>query len=241
MRLFTFHHAGGDVSAFAGWQRALGPAIEVVPVRLPGRGRRGWSRPHRDMTSLAEALADDLAARLTGRHLFYGHSMGAMVAYRLARIQAGNGRRLPERLIVGACAAPHRTQRLSRLLAESDAGLARWLTDLSDSPAAMSAMISETELGDALLARLREDLRLCSTRPAGEDPPEPLDCPIDVFSGLRDPLVPLEDAQAWSSYSTVACRVHPVRGGHFFPRESRGEFFPELRSVILPVRLGTVC
>jgi len=107
VRLFGFHHAGGGPSAFAGWRYALGGAVDVVPVVVPGGG-------HHDFASLVERLADELAPRLDEPHVFYGHSMGALVAYRLTRLREGRGQRLPDRLLLGAFAAPHLAHPISR-------------------------------------------------------------------------------------------------------------------------------
>ncbi|MFC9326853.1 thioesterase II family protein [Kitasatospora sp. NPDC057015] len=238
LRLFGFHHAGGAPAAFTGWQRALGPAVEVVPVTLPGRGARGWSRRHEDLPALAEAVARELGPRLAAPHVFYGHSMGALVAHRLALLRAARGLRLPERLLVGAAAAPHLGRGTARAHGLADAELADWLVGLSARPGAVAAHFEDTDRLPGVLALLREDLRLCTTAgPGGPARPVPLPCPIDVFAGERDPLVPVRDAARWSSYSSSEdCTLRVIAGGHFFPRESREPFFRALRSALPDLR-----
>ncbi|WP_405512265.1 thioesterase II family protein [Streptomyces canus] len=227
--LFGFHHAGGGVSSFSGWQRALGPGVDVVPVALPGRGQDGRSPRYVDLDSLTEALAEDLGPGLSGRHVLYGHSMGALIAYRLARLRARRGQRLPERLIVGAFAAPHLRQSVDATQKLTDSELARWLIDTSDIRA---DLLSGTERLTAMLARLREDLRICRQHRGAQDTGEPLSCPVDVFAGADDPLVDGAGATGWRRHTSAGCTVHVIPGGHFFPRESKGVFFDELRSLL---------
>ncbi|MDX3191567.1 alpha/beta fold hydrolase [Streptomyces sp. MN03-5084-2B] len=220
LRLFGFHHAGGGPSAFAGWRYALGGAVEVVPVAVP-------AEPYRDLAALVERVADDLAPRLDEPYVCYGHSMGALVAYRLARLREERGGRLPDRLLLGAFAAPHLAHPISRARNLSDAELESWLLSVSDVPA---GLLGGGRRRAAMLAKLREDLRLCATHQ--EDPRAPLPVPIDVFAGTADPLVPLADAQEWAAYSAAGTRVHPIPGGHFFPRQSKSVFFERIRSVL---------
>ncbi|MEU0118076.1 alpha/beta fold hydrolase [Streptomyces bobili] len=238
LRLFTFHHAGGSPSSFAGWRRELAPETEVVPVRLPGRGRDGRSPRYHDMTSLVEALAEDLGPDLDeGPHAFYGHSMGALVAYRLTRWRARRGRRLPARLMVGAFAAPHLFHGFQDTRHLDDGELRDWLVAVSATPATLAALVDDSDrLGEAILARLREDLGLCAGAREAEPSAPPLACPVDVFTGTEDPLVPSADAARWNSYSSAGTIVYEIPGGHFFPRESREFFFHALRSALrLPV------
>ncbi|MDQ1047460.1 thioesterase II family protein [Streptomyces sp. V4I2] len=227
--LFGFHHAGGSIAAFSGWQRALGPQVEVVPVALPGRGRDGRSPRYRDLDTLVEALAQDLGSGLSGRHVLYGHSMGALVAYRLTRLLARRAQRLPEKLIVGAFGAPHLRQSTGATEDMTDSELLRWLVDTSDIHA---DLLGGTERLAVMLARLREDLRIIRPRRPAQDIEAPLPCPIHVFTGTRDPLVDRAAAAGWSRHTSAGCTVHAIPGGHFFPRESKRDFFGELRSVL---------
>jgi surfactin synthase thioesterase subunit len=251
VRLFCFHHAGGGATAFAGWRSALGRDVEVVPVVLPDRGPGRRPAGPGELTTLVDELAERLAPQLAGPHVFYGHSMGALVAYLLARARHALGQPPPRRLIVAAFAAPHLATApradgtpastgqaagaagapgsapLGHVWQRGDRDLLAWLSSLSGVP---PELLDGREHRSRLLGRLREHLRLCASyqQPA----PVALPCPIDVFAGLADPLVPLEHAAAWRDYSTAGCTVHEMRGGHFFPRESKRIFFPELRRAL---------
>lgn len=245
LRLFCFHHAGGAASTFAGWQRALGPSVSVLPVQLPGREGRAREPRARDLTELVAALDADLGPRLDRRpYAFYGHSMGALVAHALTRSRFERGRDLPERLVVGACPAPHLRTPLDAAADRSDQELSDFLIDIGGmSP----TVLRYPEWRSAATALLRDDLRLCASDPYRDRPPPgtgsgvgagtgvgvgvgvapfaPLPCPIEVFVGDADPLVPVHRAAAWRAYTSAGCRVHVSAGGHFFA-QGPGTAFP---------------
>src|SRR4051812_21173238 len=77
--------AGGGTAAYHGWAALLPPFVQPWMLRLPGRESRLREQPHHDLLDLAETAADVLAPRLDGPFAFYGHSLGALVAFEIAR------------------------------------------------------------------------------------------------------------------------------------------------------------
>jgi surfactin synthase thioesterase subunit len=247
LRLFCFHHAGASQSAFFGWQRRLGARVEVIPVRLPrleavspadGRGT--------GMDFVAEAIERDIGPLLRRPYVFYGHSMGALVAYHVTRRRQARGRSLPRQLLVGAYPAPHLQHRLRGSARLSDEEL---FALLPQEPARHSRLLREAPgLAAAAAARLRTHLGICDsaqvvTPPAGQETVhdaaggrhQPLRCPVDVFTGTSDPLVTDAEAEAWRQHTRARCRVHRMPGGHFFTRESpesRAAFFDRLSEIL---------
>jgi surfactin synthase thioesterase subunit len=216
-RLFCFHHAGGAASAFAGWQGMLSPDVSLVPVQLPGRERRACEQRFTTMAELVDDLDSKIDHLLTGPFAFYGHSMGAIVAYSLTKARAARGASLPVRLMVGAYPPPHTTAPITSALELDDDELADWLIGIGG----MSEMLLRyPEWVDSAISMVRDDLRVCQSH---EEAVTPLPVPIDVFAGEHDPLLPLSRVASWDLHSTVSCRVHPIPGGHFFIHESAGQ------------------
>ncbi|MDX6353293.1 MAG: hypothetical protein QOF98_196 [Streptomyces sp.] len=215
IRLFCFHHAGGAASAYNSWQEQVDPRVQVIPVQLPGRERRAAEARFTGIDALVADLEHNLDPLLGAPYAFYGHSMGAIVAYNLTLLRAARGRSLPVRLMVGAYPPPHLLAPITDALNLADDQLARWLVDTGG--------MSELVLGypdwlRSALGLLRDDLRVCqSHRPPGD---RPLPCPIDVFAGDKDPLLPLDRVAGWAEHTTAECRVHTIPGGHFFLHES---------------------
>ncbi|MFE7721995.1 thioesterase II family protein [Nocardia rhizosphaerihabitans] len=225
IRLVCFAHAGGAPSVFRDWPTHLGPHVDVVPVLLPGRGLRLWEPASTDIRELAQEVATALIEQcLLDRYAFFGHSMGALLAYEVACVLRERRAAAPERLFVSGSRAPH--------LYGSSLG-----TDLSDD--ALLAWIRELGglLGsgarsqfDRRLPTLRADLRACeSYRP---QPQQPLDCPLSVFSAKGDLIADEEQADQWREYTAVSMRRRHFPGGHFYLvgphrfsllRELRGE------------------
>src|SRR5690349_236164 len=85
VRLFCFAHAGGGASFFRGWAAGLPESVEVSPVQLPGRETRFREPPFTRLGQLTEALAEALRPHLDRPFAFFGHSLGALVAFELAR------------------------------------------------------------------------------------------------------------------------------------------------------------
>jgi surfactin synthase thioesterase subunit len=228
LKLFCFHHAGGSTASFTGWQRALGPHAEVVAVALPGRSSTDPEQRYDSITALAEALRHGLGDQLEEPHLFYGHSMGALLAYHITRLRVSSGLPPPLRLLVSAFPAPHLPHLLSQVQQLADEQLTQWLLDLTGMP---QTLLAGRRRRERQVALLREDLQVCAShRP--EEATAPLPCPIDTFVGAQDPLVAVHDAAAWSRHSGPGHTFRVLPGGHFFPRESKTAFFQELARVI---------
>ncbi|MFJ9369735.1 thioesterase II family protein [Nocardia sp. NPDC101769] len=227
LRLFCFHHAGGGTSLFHGWQRALHPHATVWPVLLPGREHRAGEARFTDIEALLAELDDQLDGFLTEPHLFFGHSMGALIAYRLACRRHHGGRTSPRALLLSGCAAPPLPMTLALTDALDDATLIRLLTDLGGLPAELLEL--PALLGD-LLATIRDDLRLCASDQRDAEPPLP--CPIHVFGGNADPLAGELDLAAWVGCTTDLHEVRILPGDHFYLTEQKELLFRHLRQLL---------
>lgn len=220
MRLFCFHHAGGGGLAFKAWQKALKPAIEVVPVEIANRERFGTLR------HLVDEVNDQLRPGLDEPHMFFGHSFGALLAYRLACVRAAQGSRQPRAVFLSAYAPPHLPPPLHVVDLLDDHQLATLLSDLGGLPTELKRWPS---LHERAVSVARHDLRLCMTDQE-EDTTE-LSCPIHVFGGNEDPLVSESDLHEWRSRTTADFSVQIFRGGHFYLRDKQ-RLFESLRPLM---------
>lgn len=100
-----FGWAGAGAGQFRQWRSWLPDEVDLMAARLPGREDRLREHSYSAMEPLVHALADDFEARTD--FVFFGHCMGAVVAYELAHALRRRGERLPAALFVSS-AAPGR-------------------------------------------------------------------------------------------------------------------------------------
>jgi surfactin synthase thioesterase subunit len=205
VRLFCFHHAGGGKTTFNGWNRALGPGVDVVPIEIANRERFAT------LSQLVDEVDDQLGSDLDGPHMFFGHSFGALLAYRLACRRAGVGLPLPRALLLSACAPPHLPTAIPPVDHLDDHQLGALLSDIGGLPPELAQW---PDLRDRAIAAARIDLRLCMTDDDAEA--VPLSCPIHALGGSEDPLVSEPDLQEWHSRTSAAFTVRILSGGHFY-------------------------
>ncbi|MDJ1133697.1 thioesterase II family protein [Streptomyces iconiensis] len=218
VRLFCLPHTGGGAALYRDWARRLAPDVDVVSIRLPGREKRFRETPYRRLDDLVEALAEAVEPLLDRPYAWFGHSMGALVAYEMCRAARGLGQREPERLLVSGRRAPHLPSRQRRVHDAPDDALVAHLRELNGTPA--EVLDSSAALG-ALLPMMRADFAVSETYHWRAGPP--LTCPVLVLGGRDDALAAPGELAAWREYSTGDCEVRLFDGGHFFLHEESRE------------------
>ena len=212
LRLFCFPSAGGGATAYYSWVSALAPEIEVCPVQLPGRENRLGERPFLDFSQLMQALSTALLPYLTRPFAFYGHSMGALISYGLARQLRQYHALMPEHLFISSYRAPQipNSETLHLL---TDAELASKVLEMDGTD---PALMKNSELRQLLLPIMRADFSVCESyvHTAGES----LACPITAFGGLQDSRVSQAALEAWREQTRGMFTLHMMHGGHFFLR-----------------------
>lgn len=209
-KLVCVHHAGGAASAFWQWRRHARPGLDIHAVALPGRESRIAEPRHRDLGELVDSLVGELDRVLAGPHILFGHSMGALIAYHLARRRLELGRRPPEALAVAGYAAPHLASVPIAVDDVSDEELARSLCAIGGLP---PELLGRPEWLGPLLAVVKDDLRVCHSH--RYTPTAPLPFPVHAFGGVDDPLVTEEQLAGWREHTAAEFTRTMVRGGHF--------------------------
>ena len=224
-RLFCFHHAGGGASLFRNWQRALSPHASVWPVLLPGREHRMREPRFVSLDPLIEDLDRELGPYLTVPHLFFGHSMGALLAYRLACYRVARGDAGPRALFVSAYSAPHLPSPFPVTGDVDDDRLTQLLDGIGGLPDDLPP-----QWRAELLAVFRDDMRVCASQ--SETGASPLTCPIHLFGADGDPLVDADDLGAWDRHTSGPTNVRILHGEHFYLRDSPADLLNELRPLL---------
>lgn len=213
-RLICFHHAGGASATFRALTRALDPQIAVTAVNLPGRESRTGESRHHDVHACATQLADELSPHLSQPHVLLGHSMGAIIAYTIAQQRIAAGQRGPDAVVVASCAAPHLPSVAAQIDSADDLTLATTLSQFGGLPA---EILARPEWLAALMPLVRDDLRICTSYRHRGEPPLP--CPIHIFGGDADPLVPRAALAGWRRHTSQPVPVTIFPGGHLLFRD----------------------
>lgn len=205
--------AGASATMYLRWRRLLPQWIRVVPVELPGRGARLGERHVEDFEALAAQLCHEHAETLRGRYALFGHSMGALLAYRIAQRQSMAGRRLPCALFVSASPAPSRRDP-GRFAGKSDD--AALIADLRKQGGTPEEVFENAELLRLTLDALRADYRVCESfrHDDGVSPPR---VPVRAFAGRQDDIE-AERVEAWRREAGGGFALDWFDGGHFFIR-----------------------
>ncbi len=211
IRLFCFPYAGGGASIYHAWAQSLPPQVEVCPVQLPGRENRIREEPFRRMEALVEALAAGLAPLLDRPFAFFGHSMGSLIAFELARGLRREGRPGPVHLFVSGHRAPQLPPQDEPIHPLPDREFLDKVFQLNGTP---EEVRTNPELRALFLPILRADFELCETYRYRAEPPLP--CPLSAFGGLGDSHAPREELQAWQAQSQGRFVLRMLPGDHFF-------------------------
>ncbi|MEU4181139.1 thioesterase domain-containing protein [Streptomyces sp. NPDC026589] len=231
LRLFCFPYAGGGASPYVSWAGLLSPRIDVSAVRLPGRETRARQTAYRHADELVAALGEAFGERCTGRFAFFGHCMGGLLAFELARWLRRHGHRGPEHLFVAGRRAPQ-LPRPGPLIHELPD------TDFAAAVAERSATSSDVLLTDrfrgVLLPLLRADFAVNDTHTYRPEPP--LTCPITALGGRDDGDVPPWSLAAWREHTSADFRTKLFDGAHFFPATARSDVLDTVRARLLGER-----
>ena len=211
MRVFCLPFAGGSATAYRGWS-AGAARLEFVSVELPGHGRRLGEPLRRSLPTLIREVATAITPWLHDKPFaLFGHSMGGLLAFELARELRRRRLPAPCHLFVSATPAPSTVPADRALHLFTDDQLVAELRRLGGTPL---AVLREPELLGLLLPVLRADLTLCHTHHHREE--SPLACPITAIGGSSDLTVPSERLLGWAAQTSGAFEQIVLPGGHFY-------------------------
>ena len=222
-RLFCLPYAGGAAAIYRNWRYAAPGHIQVCALELPGRGSRSRETPFRSMAPLVKELAAALEDALDRPFALFGHSMGGLIAFELARTLREQGAPQPMQLFVSAAAAPGTVSPEPPLHRAAEADIRQRLRTLNGTP---EELLADDELMTLMLPVLRADFAILETYEYRDEPP--LDVPITVFAGQRDRTVPPAAVSGWRTQSTRGSQVRIFPGDHFFLNSAAGDILGEI-------------
>jgi medium-chain acyl-[acyl-carrier-protein] hydrolase len=216
VRLFCFPYAGGASHIFRLWPDSLPPTIEVCPVHLPGRGKRLREAPFTHYQPFVQSIAEGLSPYLDKPFVLFGHSLGAMLSFELARQLRRMNLPQPEHLFVTGRRAPQIVNSEPPTHNLPEAQFIAALRKLNGTP---TEALENPELMQLMLPLLRADFEVCDTYNYVSE--EPLAIPVTAYGGLFDTGISREQIESWREQTTAAFSLRMLPGDHFFINTSQ--------------------
>jgi surfactin synthase thioesterase subunit len=167
--------------------------------------------PFRRLPPLVRALADAIEPELDRPFALFGHSLGGLVAFELARLLRRRGSPAPRRLFISATPAPGTPRSAPLVHGAADEEVKSRLRALNGTP---KELLEDDELMQIMIPIVRADFSVLETHEHREEPP--LELPISVFGGVLDREVGLSALRGWVAQSTMPPRLRILEGDHFF-------------------------
>ncbi len=218
LRLFCLPFAGGGASVYRLWPAGLPGWAEVCAVQPPGRETRFREPAHQRIGPLVAELVECMEPLLDRPFAIFGHSLGSLVGFELARALRARGLAAPELVIASGRTAPQRPLRRRPIHALPEAEFRDELGKLEGTP---QAVLGHDDLMSLFSPMIRADFAVNESYVYRDEPP--LDSPILALGGQDDPWVDRSELEAWNMQTTRAfeCRVFP--GKHFFVQTAAEE------------------
>lgn len=210
VNVFFLPFSGASAYSYTSFVAQAPPWMRIVPLELPGRGRR-FAEP---LLFDVESMVDDLLPRLLEQHkaqpyALYGHSLGTLLGLRLAQRLSAQGIP-PVYLFFSGRAGPSipYKDRDRHLLPR-----AQFLEKILEMGGSPPQVLENEELMDLFEPILRADVKAAETFQYGQSTPLPI--PIAVMIGA-DENISLDAAMAWQLESSHPIHVQVFPGHHFF-------------------------
>ena len=209
--LFCFPFAGGSSYSYQGFAPHKPDFVDLVPLELPGRGRRIRENLLRNIDAMVDDLYNQVVGKIKGRYAFYGHSMGTLLSFRLAQRLVEKGYAPPVHLFVSGRGGPSvdRDDLVKRSQLPRPAFIEK-VRELDGSP---DEVLNDDDLMNLFVPVLRADFE--AIEKYVYQPSNLLSVPIDVIIGSEE-KISAEEAWAWQYETNAPVAVHHLPGKHFF-------------------------
>jgi medium-chain acyl-[acyl-carrier-protein] hydrolase len=228
-RLFAFPYAGASAVAYHPWAAALGEEIELVSLQYPGRGRLNKLSTCTHLLDLVDEMVQTvLSFSDPTPFAFFGHSMGATVAFEAARRLRHRGEHLPTVLFVSARPAPQipLSRNISLFVSDSD-----FLARLQRYGGMRPEILKSESIMAILVPLIRADLLALESWTYVAD--HPLNIPIVALAGTSDPEVPPLLVRPWHEHTLADFEFHMPVGGHFYFQDDLTQVISIIRRRLL--------
>jgi medium-chain acyl-[acyl-carrier-protein] hydrolase len=215
-RLFCFPFAGGSASFFGDWQPILSQSgIETCAIQFPGREERISERLLTNVDEIVSEVIEAMENFQDKPFAFFGHSMGTLISFEVARKLRLLKMRKPTMLFMSSGKAPQIQPRRILHTLSNDSFLLK-IKELGGIP---DIIMENEDLLNIYVPILRADFKMIETYRYMYS--HPLDTKIVAYGGRIDEEVKYEDIVAWESHSLKPLKINMYDGNHFYLRNYR--------------------
>jgi medium-chain acyl-[acyl-carrier-protein] hydrolase len=218
LRLFLFPYAGSGPMIFRRWPDVLGSSIEAHFAQLPGRAMRHNEPLEPVIGPVIHGMISAVLPLLDRPYAFFGHSMGALIAFELCREIRRRGLPPPLRLFASGRCAPQCPDRGPFDVNLGNDEFIEKLRELKGTPA---EILDDPDVIRRLLPVLRADFNLCANYDYRDEPA--LQCPITALGASDDSIVDREGLEAWKRQTKAGFSLRMFSGNHFFVHSAESE------------------
>jgi medium-chain acyl-[acyl-carrier-protein] hydrolase len=176
------------------------------------------------MDEYVDRLLPELAPLLDRPFALFGHSMGSLVAFQVARQLRRDFDRLPAHLMVSAFRSPQAPP-MKRIHELADGDFIRELRETYDG--IPDQLLGEPEVLSLMLPIVRADLTVASSHEYVAEPP--LGCPVTAFGGLDDRWVDEQQLAEWCVQTSAGFRLRLLPGNHYYLATGTDALLDEIR------------
>jgi medium-chain acyl-[acyl-carrier-protein] hydrolase len=216
IKLFCFPHAGGSSVAYWPWKRYLDPQIDLIPIELPGHGKRYKSPFCKTFQDAVDDLYHQMQPYLSEQstpYAMFGHSLGSLLVYGVVERIKKTGLPMPCHIFFSGRFPPHIKK--TALHTYSDKELLDTVLSYEGTP---SGIIKNPYLYEMFLEVLKADIRLIETftyKPRSSN----YQFPISVLGGNEDTDLKEDELNSFRDYTDKSCSIYRFSGGHFFLKD----------------------
>lgn len=225
--VFCFHHAGGSASVYRKWTLKK-EKMNFVCVELPGKGTRRKEKFVENFSDLVEPLSESIIKAAGNRNiLFFGHSMGAAIAFYTADYMKHKYGKCPQKIIVAGRQAPNEENVTEFKTYMDDNALVKELIRYHATP---KEVLENEELLNFILPEIRRDYKLNeSFIYRGEC----LDIPLILHAGKKDKEADSTVMRRWSGVTNKEVFIREFDGDHFFVLNMGDEYWKQVNEDLL--------
>lgn len=213
MQLFCLPSAGSSASMYNDLKIQLQDFCELIPIELPGHGRRFAEPLKYTMEEIVDDCGRQITKKVNGPYALLGYSMGAWIAYELYYSFLYDKKQLPEHIFICAQEPPtneaHEKESICKL---SDDDFLNRIIELGGIP----QELRDPDIMKVFLPILRADYTVIETY-KNRIKMKGIECNATILVGKQDEILTKKNnPYLWSKFILGNIKFYEFEGGHFF-------------------------